>query len=186
MADPSTPPGDASTSDSNNPFEQLFRRTYPHLRSYGHRLTTRTALVEDAIQEVFMALWRSDTSVDDLEHPRSYLLAALRRQLIRQLQTERKRNEQETERAHPPPAFTVAHEDLLVAHERRTERQEKVEQALNTLSERRREALYLRFKHGLTHREIAEVMDIAYQTARNYVSEALLHIRTYIKTVDAS
>ena len=176
---------DSAALSPSDPFERLFRQVYPDLQNYGQHLTGRTAVVEDAIQEVFMALWRSDTSVDDLEHPRSYLLAALRRQVLRQLKDERKRRTRQQEQANSTPTFTLTHEDLVIAHEQRAEQQAKVEKALDTLSERRREALYLRFQHGLTHREIAEVMEIAYQTARNYVSEALLHIRQYVKKVDA-
>ncbi|PEN04997.1 hypothetical protein CRI93_14140 [Longimonas halophila] len=184
--DASTPPDDGSVSPSNDPFEELFRQVYPDLRSYGRRLTTRTAVVEDAIQEVFMALWRSDTAVGDLTHPRSYLLSALRRQILGHLQTERKLHTRHDDHAKETPAFIGTYEDLIVAHERRSEQHTKVKAALSTLSERRHEALYLRFRHGLTHQEVADVMDIAHQTARNYVSEALLHIRQHIKAVDAS
>ncbi len=179
------PSDNSSASSSNDPFEELFRRVYPDLRSYGQRLTSHTSIVEDAIQEVFMALWRSDTAVGDLTHPRSYLLCALRRQILGHLQTERKRHTRHDDHAKETSSFTGTYEDLIVAHERRSEQHAKVKAALSTLSERRREALYLRFRHGLTHREVAEVMDIAPQTARNYVSEALLHIRQHIKAVDA-
>lgn len=171
--------------DSTDPFERLFRQEYPHLRSYGESLTPRTAVVEDAIQEVFMALWRSDTTVQELDHPRSYLLTALRREIIGHLKTERDRREKQVEQATPAVDFALPYEDLLIAHERQSEQQAEVESALQSLSERRREALSLRFRHGLTHREVAEVMDVAYQTARNYVSEALLHIRAHLKAVDA-
>lgn len=176
---------DDSISPSADPFERLFRQEYPHLHSYGKSLTPRTSVVEDAIQEVFMALWRSETTVEELDHPRSYLFTALRREIIAHLKTERDRREKRAEQVAPPVDFALPYEDLIIAHEQQTEQQAKVESALQSLSKRRREALSLRFRHGLTHREVADVMDVAYQTARNYVSEALLHIRSHLKAVDA-
>lgn len=47
--------------------------------------------------------------------------------------------------------------------------QEAVEQALKTLTPRLREAVVLRYGHGLTYREIAEVMDCPQKTAESRV-----------------
>ena len=159
---------------------------YSDLRNYGMRLVHQHQWIEDAIQDVFLSLWRSDTQLSEINHPRSYLLSAFRRRLLKHIQSERDRHSQRESLAPHFDAFILSKEELLTAHEHKAEQQANVQKAIQTLSERRREALYLRFNHGLTHPEIADVMAITHQTARNYVSEALSHIRKHIKTVDAS
>ncbi len=177
---------DDSASKPDGAFERLFRTHYVHLRNYGRRFASQAALVEDAIQDVFLALWRSDTSVEDLDHPRSYLLTALRRRLLQYVAKERTRRDHHASFAEEAVRFAMSQEDLLAAYESTEARRGQLKSAVETLSERRREALYLRFYHGLAHDEIAHVMDIANQTARNYVSEALQHLRAHIRPVDVS
>jgi len=77
-------------------------------------------------------------------------------------------------------SFSVTEADLSQAPSVTPGQRAQLEQALDTLSDRRREALYLRFYHGLRYREIADVMNIQHQSARNYVSEALIHLRTML------
>lgn len=155
--------------------EGLFRAHYARLHSYGRRLTVDEGLVEDAIQDVFLALWRSPTRAADLEAPQRYLLTALRRRIrARQQSDDRRRSRNEAYAAEH--AFHLSAGDLNTAALPPPDRQQATA-ALCDLSPRRREAVYLRFFHDLPYRDVAAVMDIAPQTARNYVSEALATLR---------
>jgi RNA polymerase sigma factor (sigma-70 family) len=48
---------------------------------------------------------------------------------------------------------------------------------LNDLPGRQKEALYLRYHQGLTVDQIAEILDVNYQSANNLLHRALLHLR---------
>src|SRR5690625_6672265 len=52
-----------------------------------------------------------------------------------------------------------------------------LQQALNQLTPRQKEVIYLRFYHGLTNPEISGVMDINDQCVRNLLSGAIKRLR---------
>lgn len=170
---PRPEPGSASSPD----IETLFRTHYPALRRYGERLTTRVSVVEDAIQDVFLALCDRPADAAPLSSPRSYLLTSLRRRILRRLDAAGRRQSRHERYVRDEPSFAVSSDDVTAANEWMAKQREKLAHALDTLSDRRREALYLRFYHGLSYREVADVMSIRSQSARNYVSEALIHLR---------
>lgn len=161
--------------------EALFRAHYPHLRGYGRRLTPDEQLVEDAIQDVFLRLCQRPDDAAPLEHPRSYLLTSVRRRILERLDAADRRRSRNEQYVVDEPAFSVSRADVDAAHDLVMEQRDDLKTALDSLSDRRREALYLRFYHGLRYREIGEVMDIRSQSARNYVSEALHHLRDLFK-----
>lgn len=157
--------------------ERLFRTHYEHLRNYGLKIAGNAPLVEDAIQDVFMMLWKSTTAVADLAYPKSYLLTALRRRILERQSARQSRRERNRRQVEHLRSFDLSHEALLISEELRADQKKRLEAALGRLSARRKEALYLRFYHGLTYDEIADVMVIRRQTARNYVFEALQFLR---------
>lgn len=175
---PEKPPSARRQRGAADPdIEALFRKHYPYLRRYGTRLTPNASLVEDAIQDVFLSLLDRSSDAAPIASPRSYLLTALRRRILDRLDAAGRRRSRHEKYARDEPTFAVSQNDVVAAHEWMAERREALARALDTLSDRRREALYLRFYHGLSHREIAGIMDIRSQSARNYVSEALIHLR---------
>jgi RNA polymerase sigma factor (sigma-70 family) len=169
--------GGESGSEREAAIERLFRTHYRLLRNYGTKMVDNPPLVEDAIQDVFLALWKGTTRVADLTAPKSYLLTALRRRVLERQSAQESRRQRNRRHAKDSPSFKISQEALLISEELRAEQKERLDQALATLSDRRKEALYLRFRHGLTYGEIASVMAIQDQTARNYVSEALQFLR---------
>jgi len=162
---------------SPGPIEALFREHYPHLRGYGRRLTDDAQLVEDAIQDVFLALCQRSSDAADLRNPRSYLLTSLRRRILDRLEAADRRRSRNERYVVDEPTFAVSPADVDAAHDVVARRRDALAEALDTLSDRRREALYLRFYHGLRYREVSDVMNIRSQSARNYVSEGLSHLR---------
>lgn len=140
------------------------------------------SLVEDAIQDVFLALCDRPAGADPLSSPRTYLLTSLRRRILRRLEADGRRQSRHVQYVRDEPTFAVSSDDVTAANEWIDERREELACALDTLSDRRREALYLRFYHGLRYREVADVMSIRSQSARNYVSEALIHLRDSLRS----
>ena len=52
--------------------------------------------------------------------------------------------------------------------------------ALDELSPRQREIIYLRFYQNLSYEEIADIMDLNYQTSRNLLYKAIRSLRGLI------
>jgi len=166
-----------SASDREVAIEHLFRTHYGLMRDYGLKLAANDPLVKDAIQDVFLALLKGEASIAEIAFPKGYLLTALRRRILERQSAQKSRRRRNQRHAECFPSFSISQEALLISEELRAEQQDQLGMALERLPDRRKEALYLRFRHGLTYDEIASVMAIQPQTARNYVFKALQFLR---------
>lgn len=158
--------------------EKLFRRHYEMLFNYGLKLTRQEDLAKDGIQEVFAYLWEKRHSLSNrVVSVPAYLLISLRRLLLKTVarNVRRKNAHQEYGKFRQDKVFSF--EDLLILEEQRNSEKKALLDALGHIPPRLREALYLKTYNGLTYKEIAKIMDISPQVARNYVSEAFHRLR---------
>jgi len=156
---------------------QLFLGHYALLYNYGFRLTQEGELVKDGIQEVFAYIWEKRSKLSAVESVKAYLLVSLRRQLLKYLkkQQQRQASHHELEIDYAVTAFSP--EDLLVMQESEAAEKQALYLAFQEIPPRQREALYLKTYDGLSYREIAAIMNVSPQVARNYVSEAFHRLR---------
>lgn len=154
----------------------LFEAYYPALFGYGLKLTGDEELVRDCIQNLFQKLWRRREGLRAVQVVKAYLFKALRRHLGDETKLLRQHR-------HLLPAYfdsfevTYSHEEFLIAQQTDAEQQALLLQALNGLSKRQREALYLKFFDGFSYERIAEVMVLNTQSVRNLVFNALKTLR---------
>ncbi|MDZ7689958.1 MAG: sigma factor [Balneolaceae bacterium] len=71
-------------------WEQIFQRYYSDLYGYGLKLTSRRELTKDAIHQLFVQLWDRRNYLSEVESVKAYLLASLRRSLLKKLNKRRK------------------------------------------------------------------------------------------------
>lgn len=155
----------------------LFRRHYALLYDYGLKLSHQEEPVKDGIQEVFAYIWEKRERIARADSVRAYLLISLRRHLLKALalQQQRQTSLQQFELEQTQDAFSP--EELLIVQEQEESARQALTKALQEIPPRLREALYLKTYDGLAYREIAAVMNVSPQVARNYVSEAFHRLR---------
>ena len=157
----------------------LFEAHYYALFSYGLKLTGDKELVKDCIQNLFQKLWRRREGVRATQVVKAYLFKALRRHLGDETKLLRQHR-------HLLPAYTdsfevtYSHEEFLIAEQSDAEQSTRLLGALNQLSKRQREALYLKFFDGFSYERIAEVMSLNTQSVRNLIFNALKSLRKVI------
>jgi len=163
-------------------FEQLYNRYFGVLANYGYRLTSDKQQLEDAIQDVFMDLWRRKQHLTDVESVKFYLFRALRNQFIRNTRHD---------------VFEVAEDindflDLLVSFsaeqqsiekEATNQQVELVKRAIAQLSGRQQEAINLRFYHGMSLDEMTQLMGLSKQSVSNLLFKAYAALRLVIKVL---
>ncbi|MDR7209163.1 RNA polymerase sigma factor (sigma-70 family) [Flavobacterium piscis] len=71
--------------------------------------------------------------------------------------------------------FSVEHE--LIADEATAERVLHLNKLLNDLPPRQKGALFLRYNQGLSVEQVAEMLDVNYQSAKNLLHRGLLTLR---------
>lgn len=160
-------------------FVELMRRYHMPLVSFARKLTPDAALVEDAIQDLFIDLWTHRQTLSQTTAVRPYLLASLRRRLVRSLHRDRWLQATAPDDLDTTFLVQFSIEESLIETETQQQQLRQLNYLLNRLPARQREALYLKFYQNLTNEQIAEVMHIGYQSATNMIHRALVFLRQH-------
>lgn len=157
-------------------FEHLFRQHFRVLYAYGLRLTGDEETAKDGIQNLFQRLWHRRARLGDVEATaiRPYLFKALRRQLANEARDQARRAGWHTGYAAELAAdFSYSPEDFLIAQELSASQRAHLLEALAQLTNRQREAIYLKFFDGFAYERIADIMGLNAQSARNLIYQSL-------------
>lgn len=158
----------------------LFLRYYDYLLHYGMQVVSDREPVEEAIQELFIHLMESPDRYGEITHVKAYLFKALRNRLLRHLRLAGQRKNKETGWSDCID-IGFSETDLMSREKEKFQTRELLLEALNGLSWRQRETIYLRYYNGLNTKEIAEIMGMANQTVLNTLYQALKKIRKFEK-----
>lgn len=165
-------------------FEEIYKRFYPMLYSYGIKIIADNDLVRDAIQSLFVKLIQNHQKLSHTEYLKGYLICSFRNKLFDLLEQQKKMDDI----AHYEEAFSV--ENLfttLFNKEDETNRQEKkLMLAFQQLSGRQQKILYLYYVNDLKHEEIAKVLNINYQSSKNLLFRSLTKLRELFFLATAS
>ena len=164
---------DALKQGDRESLGQLFRKYYEPLFRYGSKLTTNESLLEDCIQELFTELWLSKSRTE-VRSVKAYLFKSLKYKLFRMLQ--QKPAVKAGENPHEL-LFELSHVDFLINQEEQKEKSVRVLEALDKLSSRQKEIIYLKFYQELSYEEVTEIMNINYQVARNLLYSSIKSLR---------
>ncbi len=150
-------------------YSQAYLVLYERFYSYGSLLTPDIPLVEDAIQEVLLTLWTNKETLHSISNPDGYFYSLFRRALFKKLKTAA--NLVPVENGEWEPGFSA--DAILVKKEASEELQKKMKAAIDSLTTRQREAIYLRFYEGLSYEEVAATLDISVKATYKMMARAL-------------
>lgn len=170
----------AFRAGSREALDHIFKLYTTNLYSYGSRFTKDTDLVMDSIQDLFVELWNRRQSISETTSIKFYLFKSLRRRLIRAL-FGAKRLESVKEEAHyleDKINFSVEH--FLVIQETEQFKKAKLKKAIEGLTRRQRESIYLKFFQGLDNQAIASIMGLSESSVNTLVSQAISALRTNV------
>jgi RNA polymerase sigma factor (sigma-70 family) len=159
--------------------ERVYREHVDALLRYGYQFTTDVSLIEDCVHDLFVNLWRNRQGLGENDSIRPYLLVALRRRIMRQTQRGQKTQ-------HAPDAESMdfaavpSIDEAIIGQEISEEQAAQIKSAMEQLSKRQREALYLKYYEGMSYEEICEALDINYQSVRNLVFAGIKALRKYL------
>lgn len=166
----------ALKSGDEKAFSSLFKKYYSHLVRYGNSFSPLPEKVQDCVQDVFTDIWVYRNSLNDNVVVKAYLLSSVRKRIAR-LQERDHIFRKTTTVDLIPFSFDFTIEEKLIADETMTIKVSQLNQLINHLPARQKEALYLRYHQGLTVEQIAELLNVNYQSANNLIHRALLNIR---------
>lgn len=158
-------------------FETLLHQYYPVLLNYGVRFYRDKEFVKDSVHDLFVEIWNRREHLGDVVLVKSYLLQALRKNIIRE--STRLKWFREADKISDDHDFDVEFniETYLISRELENESLQKLQLELAKLTKRQREAIFLRFTQDLSYEEIASIMAINYRSVVNLIHEAIKAIR---------
>jgi RNA polymerase sigma factor (sigma-70 family) len=155
----------------------IFMLVHDDLYRYGLKLSGNVNLVEDSIQDLFLRLWKNRSNLKPVENIIPYLYKSFRNHIIDNMQLQNPMVSIEMDFEHPFE-ITYSPEDFLIQEQVSEENRLKIIEALNNLSVRQREAIYLRFFEELDFDTIAVVMDMNIQSVRNTMHRGMQSLRS--------
>ncbi|MBO9635924.1 MAG: RNA polymerase sigma-70 factor [Chitinophagaceae bacterium] len=157
-------------------FSVLFDRYKDKLFTFLFRLTGSADAAEDLIQNIFLKLWTSRESLEEIEHFTAYIFRMGRNMMLNDIRKN-------------------ARESLLLAEIKKemateqhslsdpcdiSELRQKLQEAVNRLPPQQKKIYQLSRESGLKREEIAAMLAISPSTVNNHLFQALKSIREYI------
>ncbi len=154
-------------------YTEVFEATYDTLYRYAWFFVHDEEAAYDVLQDVFLKLWQIRERIDPARSLKALLYQMTRNTALNHVRHARRHAADALDETLFEPAASPGEEDDFD-----TQRlEEHLRGWIDELPERRREAFMLSRYQGLSHAEIAGIMNLAPKTVNNHIVLALQHLR---------
>lgn len=164
-------------------FGDLYARHWECCIKYAS-LLVGSLQAEDAVQEVFVKLWRNKRNLVACESLRPYLLRSVYNISLNILRSNSVKESYKNKYAHQIDMRSSSQYDpdrcSIITDLFTKEVQSSIDEAIERLPDRCQTIFRMSFIHGLSHKDIAEKLEISVSTVDNQIYKALKLIRAYI------
>jgi RNA polymerase sigma-70 factor (ECF subfamily) len=159
-------------------FDEIYRRYARYAYGLAYRLTTNTALAQDAVHDAVLALWRAPEAFDpDRGTLRTFLLALVHHRAVDTIRREERLRARSERAANLEPTQGEDIADAVTEESYLDIRRSQVRQALGLLSPEQRQVLEMAYFEGRTQVQIAETLGIPLGTVKTRTFAALRKLR---------
>lgn len=161
-------------------FALIYQHYVEGLLSYGYKFNIERELVRDALQEVFTDLYlKRDHIHIEIENLKGYLFTALKNNLLKKILKQKKFgfDDIDTIKAELHFENEYSFQDQLIEMEISIETRQKLRHAIENLSSKQKEIIFLKFEEEMDYPEIAKILNITVESARKQLYRALKSLR---------
>ena len=163
---------------------ELLYKTYAGpLYNYGSKFTADKDLIKECIQELFVQLWTRREFLSNPSDVKNYLFKSFRLSVFKKAAV-LSRNDEFQEGGSYPFSVTLSIEDDLIAGEQHEQLKKRLQTTIAALTDRQKEAIFLKFYENLSYEEIAEVMDISVKATYKLMARSLGFLRNNLSKDD--
>lgn len=153
-------------------FEIIYNEFADVLFAYGNRITSDKELLKDAIQDVFIDVYKCGSALKKPESLEFYLFKSLKRNIIRKIKQARLTPD--------VPSFKLLFdlEEEIFPEDYDNDRLLTLQKLVQSLDCSQRELLFLKFNSCLTYSEIGQLLNLKPDTVKKQVYRLLNHLRS--------
>jgi RNA polymerase sigma factor (sigma-70 family) len=165
---------DAFRMGDRDAYARIYEIYFDSLYSYGKKFVYDSTQVEDAIQDLFITLWRTREKLSTVDAVKFYLFRSLRRNIRRSSEKEKVYEKVDLESTffvndHPGEEQSIFNNDEELTM--------KLLTILKSLPKRQLEVIMLRYYENFSIEEISSIMDVSEKTVRNTLHNSLTLLR---------
>lgn len=168
-------------SGEQSALKEIYIEYFDKLINYGLRMSPHHELVEDSVQELFVEIWRLRENLSPTDSIKNYLICSFRRILIKKLKVKKSDYSEEILLAETDSSADFV--NAFIQGETQSEFEKKLFTAMENLSSRQKEAIYLKYQEGLEYDDICKAMDLQYQSVRNLISTGIQRLRDQLQNL---
>ena len=143
---------------------------------YGLKITSNRSVIEDSIQDLFYDLVKNRGTLGDTDCILFYLIQSFKRRLLRQLGKENRYNLKSKDEEYIfEVTYSIEHDIIL--EEKSNTKVNLLSKALNDLTPRQKEAIYLKFTERFEYGQISEIMGMSIESCRNLIYRAIKSLK---------
>ena len=157
-------------------FRVLYDAYFNHLSAFVFKMCKSPAATEEIVQDIFVKLWINRHSLTQFDFPEAYIFSMARNRTIDYL----RRLARDTDLMNVLSGALLTGNNDIEEQLNAKELRRLIEEALGQLSAQKQTIFQLSRDEGLSHDQIAEIMQLSKSTVKNHLSETLRHIREHL------
>ncbi|HEY9257900.1 RNA polymerase sigma factor [Chitinophaga sp.] len=163
---------------SETAFASLFHHWQPYLSTHIHRITASRVLTEEIVQDVFLKIWMSRETLNEISHFQGYLLAMSRNHALNALKLlMRQLDRMNVEELEQHMTYADSEEGEIPRQYVLT----LIDEGIEHLSPRQKEIYLLHRHQKRTYSEIAAQLGIGRESVKTHLQLAVKSLTAYIK-----
>ncbi|HEY8957007.1 sigma-70 family RNA polymerase sigma factor [Chitinophaga sp.] len=175
---------EAFRSGDESSLQRIFDKYYTPLFNYGHKFSADDHLIEDALQNLFVKLWKNRDGIKDTGSVKNYLYKSFRRVLLRMLEVQQREHSFSVLDGWTWPGQELGYDQTLISRERLETIRNNLVAALEKMTPRQREIIHLRYYEEMEYEEIAALMQLSVSSTYKLLYKAIDTLRQYLSKSD--
>ncbi len=156
-------------------FEELYDAVAPRVFGLVRRVVRDPAQSQEVTQEVFVDIWAQASRFDaDRGKAMSWILVIAHRKAVDKVRASQASNDRDLRQG--IKEYQESYDDVADTVESHMEA-ERVNKALESLTQSQQEAIRLAYYGGYTHQEVAELLKIPVGTVKTRIRDGMIRLR---------
>jgi RNA polymerase sigma factor (sigma-70 family) len=156
----------------------IYNRYVDDLHTYALYLGFEKEVIMDAIHDVFCKFAANEKLLQDVSNIKFYLFKSLKNRLYDIYKARKEYAELSAiDLQDAPFNIQVTIEDRLIDKEEQQQIKDQLSEMLDSLTERQREVVYLRYVQEYDYAQISELLNISIHGCRKLLSKAMQNLR---------